>query len=272
MENTVSDNTIGLMSPSVIVGEVVAGEAAAILKQIKSLVKNLSTNTFDLFELLHKAKVKKYYQPKFDTFAEYVDSLDLKASKAYYGVKMVEVMEQCGINRAVYEPVGLSKLRIITRVKVEDEGKDTLFNGVPVKIIVKDLIEQHEKWTPEQLELKIKEVQGLVGDNASAGWINFPVTYAQKAAWEKAVSLAMLQIGSVTKDENTGKYKDASLGSCAEVIAVSFILDPNNAPEDEMEKDADSEDSEVSPEQITLYQGDVPTVLQSVETGDQVSR
>lgn len=234
MENTVSDNMVGLM-PAAIVGEAVAGEAAATLKQIKSLVKSMSVNTFDLAELLHKAKKNKYYLPKYQTFAEYTDTLDIKSSKCYYLVKMIEVMQYCEIDRAVYENVGLAKLRVITRVKVEDEGKDTLFEGVPVKLLVKDMVEKAGTWQPEDLELRVKQIQGLVGDNASAGWINFPVTYAQKAAWEKAVKLAMLQIGSVGKDEVTGKYKDASVGACAEVIAVSFELDPNNHPEGDYE-------------------------------------
>jgi len=227
---------IDMGTPPEHVGEAVAGEAAACLKQIKSLVKGISTNTFDLFELLYLAKKNKYYQPKYESFAEYASSLDIKSSKLYYGVKIVEVCEQCEIPRVVYEPVGLAKLRIITRVKVvDDEGKDTTFEGVPTKLLVKDMIEKASDWTPEALDLRVKEIQGLVGDNASAGWINFPVTYAQKAAWGKAVALAMLNIGSVGKDENMGQYKDASIGSCAEVIAISFIQDPNNHPEEEYE-------------------------------------
>ena len=227
--------------PVAIVGEAVAGEAAQTLKQVKQLVKNISVNTFDLAEALYKVKKNKFYQPKYDTFAEYANSLDIKLSKLYYLTKMVEVLEQCGIDRSVYEQVGLSKLRIITRVKVTDEGKDTLFEGVPTRLLVKDLVENANKWEPEALELRVKEIQGLVGDNASAGWVNFPVTYAQRAAWEKAIILAMRQIGSVGKDENTGLYKDASLGSCAEVIAVSYILDPNNSPEGETEYNAEVE-------------------------------
>lgn len=217
----------------VIVGEAIAGEAAQILKQVKQLVKNLSSSTFDLADALHRVKKNKFYAPKFSTFAEYADTLDIKTSKCYYLVKLVSVMEECGIDRDVYEPVGLTKLRIITRVKVvDDDGKDTMFEGVPTKLLVKDMIEKASTWQPEALDLRVKEIQGLVGDNASAGWINFPVTYAQKAAWEKAVTLAMLNIGSVGKDENAGQFKDASLGSCAEVIAVSYILDPNNAGEE----------------------------------------
>jgi len=227
---------IGMSTPPEYVGEAVAGEAAATLKQIKQLVKNLSANTFDLAEALYRVKKNKFYAPKYNTFAEYSNTLDIKTSKCYYLVKLVSVMEQCGIDRDAYEPVGLAKLRIITRVKVtDDEGKDTTFEGVPTKLLVKDMIEKAGTWTPEALDLRVKEIQGLVGDNASAGWINFPVTYAQKAAWERAVSLAMLQIGSVGKDENTGQYKDASLGACAEVIAVSYDQDPNNHPEEEYE-------------------------------------
>lgn len=221
------------LNPPPIVGETVAGEAAQALKQVKALVKNISANTFDLAEALHRVKKQKFYQPKYDTFPEYVDSLDIKASKSFYLVKMVDCMEQCGVERAVYEGVGLSKLRIITRLKVVDEGKDTLFEGVPVKLLVKALIETADSWEPDALELRVKQIQGLVGENASAGWINFPVTFAQKAAWEKAVALAKLQIGSVGKDENTGQYKDASIGSCAEIISVSYVQDPNNSPEED---------------------------------------
>lgn len=249
--------------PAAIYGEAEAGEAAATLKQVKHLVKSLSANTFDLAEALYRVKKNKFYAPKFNTFAEYSNTLDIKTSKCYYLVKLVGVMEACGIERAAYEPVGLAKLRIITRVKVtDDEGKDTTFEGISTKLLVKDMIEKASTWQPEALDLRVKEIQGLVGDNASAGWVNFPVTYAQKAAWEKAVALAMLQIGSVGKDENTGQYKDASLGACAEVIAVSYNQDPNNHPEDE--------DGEVSSSHAGTY-ADVSTDDNSASGGNSVS-
>jgi len=212
-----------------VVGEVVAGEAAATLKAIKALVKDISTNTFDLGELLHKAKKNKYYQPKYDTFADYIKTLDIKVSKAYYLVKLVESMETAGISRAVYEPAGIGKLRVITRMElVNKEGSDILYNGVPVKLLAKDLVETASKYTLEDLELKVKTIQGLIGDNASGGWVNFPVTIAQRAKWEQALNLAKKLIGSVSQDLETGLYKDASIGAAAEVIAVSFIQDPNN--------------------------------------------
>ena len=229
------------MNESVIVGEVVAGEAAQALKQVKQLVKSIAVNTFDLFEALYRVRKNKFYTPKFSTFAEYANSLDIKPSKIYYGCKLVECMTLAGIPREKYEPVGVGKLRAITRLEIlNKEGQPNLHEGVPISLIVKDLVEQAHKYSPEDLELKVKVIQGLVGDNASSGWINFPVTFAQRGAWEKAVALALLQIGSTTLDPNTEKYKDASLGAAAEVIAVSYILDPNNVGE-ETEPDGEVE-------------------------------
>src|ERR1017187_11032932 len=96
-----------------IVGEAVAGEAAQTLSEVKKLVKGLSVNTFDLAEKLHKVMSKKFYAPKHNTFGEYAKTLDLKLSKAYYLTKLVEVMTACDIPRAVYEPVGIAKLRVV---------------------------------------------------------------------------------------------------------------------------------------------------------------
>src|SRR5208337_5475809 len=104
-----------------IVGEAVAGEAAATLADVKKLVKGLSINTFDLAEKLHKVKSKKFYAPKYNTFGEYAKTLDLKLSKAYYLVKLVEVMTACQIPREVYEPVGIAKLRIVSRIDLEQQ-------------------------------------------------------------------------------------------------------------------------------------------------------
>lgn len=231
-----------MLEQQVIVGEALAGEAAQALKEVKQLVKNLSVNTFDLAGALHKVRKNKFYAPKFSTFAEYANSLDIKPSKCYYLVKLVAAMEQCGIPRNIYEPLGIAKLRVITRLEVTDnEGKDTLFEGVPVKLLVKDMIEKADTWDTEALELRVKQIQGLVGDNASAGWVNFPVTFAQRAKWEEAVALALKHIGSVGKDENTGQYKDASLGAAAEIIAVNFLLDPNYAEDEDEIPNPDSD-------------------------------
>src|ERR1035437_7692834 len=132
MENTVSDNTVGLLAPSVIVGEAVAGESAQALKQVTQLVKGISTNTFDLAEALHKVKKNKFYYPKYDTFGEYAKTLELKLTKAYYLIKLVENMEAAGVSRAEYEPVGITKLRMLSRLDRSEErrvGKECRSRG-----------------------------------------------------------------------------------------------------------------------------------------------
>ena len=204
-----------------IVGEAVAGEAAATLKQINKLVKGLSTNTFDLAELLHKVKSNKYYAPKFNTFGEYAKTLDLKVAKAYYLAKMVEVMNACGIPRQEYEPLGIAKIRLVIRVELDKE-----FGGKPNTEWVKALVKDGQSMTPQEIDTQVNKIQGLIGLD-SIEWVNFPIKQSAKQFWEQAVKLAQKNIGSVGQDED-GNFKDASIGRCAEIIALSYLQDPNN--------------------------------------------
>jgi hypothetical protein len=220
-----------------IVGEAVAGEAAATLAEIKKLVKGLSVNTFDLAEKLHKVKKNKFYAPKYNTFGEYAKTLDLKLSKSYYLVKLVEIMESAYVPRSVYEPVGIAKLRIISRLATHNpDGTPKIYSGMVNDgtnctgvELVKAIMENATTGTPEQIEALVRKANGQVGDNAPE-WENIPMTAGQRAKWQEAISLAKKNIGSVGKDED-GQYKDASVGACAEVIAVSYLQDPNNYPE-----------------------------------------
>ena len=221
--------------PVAIVGEAVAGEAAATLADVKKLVKGLSVNTFDLAEKLHKVKAKKFYAPKFNTFGEYAKTLDLKLSKAYYLTKLVEVMTACAIPREVYEPVGIAKLWIVCRVDtVNQDGGPKMYDlgtGLPVTgvEVVQAIMKHAEAQDPDELEQFVRKVNGQVGEYAPE-WENISMTKGQREKWTQAVDLAKKNIGSVGKDAE-GNYKDASVGACAEVIAVSYIQDPNNYPE-----------------------------------------
>jgi len=223
---------IGMSTPTEIVGEAVAGEAAQTLKQVKSLIKGLTTNTFDLAEALYKVKANKYYAPKYNTFAEYAKDLDLKISKCYYLVKLVEVMIEVKVPRSAYENVGIAKLRAICRLKLVDaDGKTKMYEGVPAEDMVKSLVCTSDQYTPLKMWERIEGLLGLMGDDARV-WQNVSLTVAQRKKWQEAVELAKLNIGSVGKDEE-GNYKDASEGACMEVIAVSYLLDANNRPEGE---------------------------------------
>lgn len=231
--------SLGIIETNVpaIVGEAVAGEATQTLAEIKKLVKGLSVNTFDLAEKLHAVKSKKFYAPKFDTFGEYVKTLDLKLSKAYYLTKFVEVMTACQIPRAVYEPVGIAKLRVVSRVELtQPDGTPKMYDlgtGLPVTgvEVVQAVMKHAETQDPKELEQFVRKVNGQVGEYAPT-WYNISMTEGQRAKWEEAVSLAKKNFGSVSKDAD-GNYVDASEGRCAEVIALSYLQDLNNYPEGE---------------------------------------
>ena len=227
-------------TPIEIVGEATAGEAAQTLKQVKSLIKGLSSNTFDLAGALYKVKKNKYYSPKFSTFSEYAKDLDIKLSKCYYLLRITETLETCGVPREIYEPVGIAKLRAITRLELTDEdGAPKMYGDLTAVDTVKKLLTDSTQQTPEEVDEAVKELQGLMGDEALV-WLNFPIKKAARDVWEKAVSLAQKLIGSTGKDVE-GNYKDASVGRCAEIIAVSFLQDPNNSPEGEHVQATDSD-------------------------------
>jgi hypothetical protein len=118
-----------LTDPPAIIGEAVAGRAAKVKSEIKKLIKAASTSTFDLAELLHEVKTNIYFREwGFDTFGKYAESLavdDLKTSKSYYLVRIVERMKACEIDRKTYETVGLTKLRVISKLDPEADYKGT---------------------------------------------------------------------------------------------------------------------------------------------------
>jgi hypothetical protein len=139
-------------------------------------------------------------------------------------------MEACQIDRATYEPVGIAKLRLISRIETANpDGTPKMYDGATGVEIVNAIIENASTATFENIEDFIYKVKGQVGEYAPT-WNNISMTAGQKAKWDEAVELAKLNIGSVGKDAE-GNYKDASVGACAEVIALSYILDPNNHPE-----------------------------------------
>jgi hypothetical protein len=223
---------IGMNTPTEIVGEAVAGEAAQVLKQIKNLVKGISSNTFDLATALYKVKKNKWYAPKCSTFTEYIGTIDLRSSKGHYLVRIAQTMEDAGIERAVFEPIGIAKLRAICRLDLTDEnGNGKMYEGKPAVEVIKDLIAQAPAHSPETMGEAVKKLQGLVGED-SIVWVNFPIKLAARNEWDKAVALAQKNIGSVGQDTE-GNYIDASVGRCAEVIALSYNQDPNNMPEGE---------------------------------------
>jgi hypothetical protein len=204
-----------MQEEQVIVGEAEAGQAAKVRKQLNALIKNLGTSTFDIMDLLHQIKEQKLFSPKYNTFAEFAKTLDLKVTKSYYLVKIREVMNAAGVPRETYEPIGLSKLRAISRLDVTKEEELALVKGLVVEAPNQPL---------ENIKALVAAGQGLTGED-SLVWLNISLKHSAREVVRKAIAAAKKDIGSVSKDDE-GISKDATDGAAIEAIALDFLSDP----------------------------------------------
>lgn len=219
------------MAESVIVGEVEAGRAAQVRRQINKLISSANSSTFDLAELLFEAKSKNFYSGwGFESFSKYAKSLEIKYTKSYYLVRVVENMKAAGLERAAYEPVGMGKLRIISRLK-----PDTEYNGVAVSLLIRELTLKAIDMSLEEVQIEVDTIMGLTEDE-SLVWLNIR---CKKAARENvikpALALAKKHLGTKPADGvegEEGQQKDESDGRALEMICANFLADPNYAIEE----------------------------------------
>ena len=215
-----------LYQPAAIVGEAVAGQAAKVRHQCAALIDNMNTSTFDLMDCLFEIKTKNYYVPDFDTFAAYTASLNLKTTKAYYLVRIRRTMVDAGVTRSQYEPVGITKLRVIVGIKTRDS--DGVINPIAVQAI-NDCIAIGETQTLPVIKALVDEFNGNVGDEAFE-WLNIRLKKSAKEVVRQAFELIKLQLGSVSTDDE-GFAKDASDGSALEKMSMDYLSDVNNLPD-----------------------------------------
>lgn len=219
------------MHEAVIIGEQIAGESAKVRKELEGLVKNLNLSTLDVAELLHKVKSKKFYiQYGCNTFREYIQTLDLKISKAHYLARIAEVMEGCKIPRPEYEQIGLSKLRELSTL----DHNSTYINPKtgeikPMKEIIPLLVESGKTVSLEAIKEQVRTLKGLTDENELV-WLNLCVkAEVRDKVVKPAFDLAKLNIGTVGKDDD-GEAIDASDGRALEMICADFLSDPSNQP------------------------------------------
>lgn len=211
---------------AVIEGEVQAGQGAKVCKQLKALINTVNVSTYDIMDLLHEVKTNKFYHPKYESFKEFAETLDMKASKSFYLVRIKERMLLAGIEREMYEKVDISKLREIAVLEPTDEA------GVTSKIVldqIKLLVMMGANKSLIEIKEKVAEFQGNVGEEAW-DFMTLKLKKSQKAVIRQALELVKAQIGSVGKDAD-GNSKDASDGSALEKMALDYLSDPNNAPD-----------------------------------------
>jgi hypothetical protein len=211
----------------VVVGDAEAGRAASVKRAIKKLIHGVNTNTFDLAELLYEMKHNKYYADDFESFSKYAKSLDLKYSKSYYLVKIVELMKGAAIERKDYEPVGLTKLRAISKLSLEGE-----FDGVPMPMVIRELTLKAANMTYEEVEAAVNKILGLTEDESMV-WVNLHVKKSVRdLVIIPAFNLAIKHMPESQKVDDEGNAVDPGKGAACEVICANFLADPNwNPPE-----------------------------------------
>jgi hypothetical protein len=206
----------------VIVGQKIAGESAKVRKQLQQLIQKVNSSAFDIADLLWTIKKNGFYEG-YTTFTEFTATLDLKPRKAQYLTKIAAVMDEVGIPREKFEPLGTAKLREITSLDVNDtwvnpETKEE----TPIKAFVKGFVEKGKDMTLEEIKEHVRTLKGLVGVEAM-GWLHL---YMKQSALDNvarpALELAKAKIGSVGKD-GEGVSKDASDGAAAEAIFADFL-------------------------------------------------
>ena len=211
-----------VMNVPAIVGQQVAGESVKVRKQLEQLIKKINSSAFDIADLLHAVKKNGYYEG-FATFAEYLKTLEIKQRKAQYLERICSVMEEMGIAREKYEPLGVSKLREITSLDVNGtwinpETKEE----TPFKAFIKGFVEKGADMTLEEIQEHVRTLKGLIGENALT-WIHLRVTQiALDNTVRPALELAKAKIGSVGKDDE-GISKDATDGAAVEMICADFL-------------------------------------------------
>lgn len=229
-----------------IVGEAEAGRAIQVRRQINKLLAATNTSTYDLADLLWEAKSKNFFSGwGFESFAKYAKSLDIKYSRAFYLVRMVENMKAAGLERAQYEPVGLLKLRIISRLKPETE-----YNGTPVTLLIRELTLKAQQMTAEEVRHEVDTIQGLTEDESMV-WINFQVKkLVRENVIKAAIALAKKHMPESQTQDNDGNYHPPSDGAALEVICANFLADPN-FQEDVPQETVSDDTSELTEEEGT---------------------
>ncbi len=227
-----------------IVGEVEAGRASAIKRQVQKLIRGVSSSSFDLADLLYEIKTNNFHVGYgFTSFSQYLKSLvehGMKYSKAYYLYRVTENGVSAGLKREEYEPVGLTKLRLISRLKPAGE-----FNGVPMPLIIRELTLKAVNMTPEEVQFEVDTIMGQTEDESMV-WMNFKM---KKLARENVVKPAIALIKKhcpesqlVDEDGNVAEMSD---GAALEMMAANTLSDPNLNPGGELnEADGPGETSD----------------------------
>jgi hypothetical protein len=128
-----------------------------------------------------------------------------------------------------YEPVGVTKLRIISRLKPAGE-----YNGVPMPLVIRELTLKALNMTAEEVQFEVDTIMGQT-EEESMVWLNLKV---KKLARENVIKPAIDLMRKHTPEsqlvDEDGHVTELSDGAAIELICANLLADPNyNSEEDE---------------------------------------
>jgi hypothetical protein len=131
-------------------------------------------------------------------------------------------MKGAAVEREQYEPVGLTKLRAISKLSLDGE-----FNGVPMPLVINQLTLKAANMTYEQVVQEVNNILGLTEDESMV-WLNLCVKKSVRdLVILPAIELAFKHMPESQKIDDEGNATDPSKGAAIEAICADYLADPN---------------------------------------------
>ena len=139
-----------------------------------------------------------------------------------------------------YEPVGVTKLRIISRLKPAGE-----YNGVPMPLVIRELTLKALNMTAEEVQFEVDTIEGKTEDESMV-WMNFKVKkMGRENVIKPALALCKKNCPESQLVDEDGHVKEMSDGAALEMMAANILADPNFNTEEIVEQPTEVEDGGV---------------------------
>jgi hypothetical protein len=222
-----------LLNPPAIHGEVKAGRASSVLKQIEKLKTSLSDNRWELAELLSEAHERQYHHEwGFEDFDEYIDqsNFDVSAREARYYIRINNHAKLLAIPRGDLAKVAISKLKEIFTLDPQEHAAD-----------IRRLLKLAEKAELREIKDKVRKLKGL-SEEEEMTFVNLYVMRSvAEGVIKPAIEEAKLEAGSAQNPD--GEYVDISDGRAVEYICTEWMQDAHRVRMQETEDGREETDT-----------------------------
>jgi hypothetical protein len=189
--------------------------ANAVIAKLDALRISTESNFLDTCELLHEAHQGNYHVVfGFATFGDWAHAgLKISERQVFYLVGIWSKSLKLGLTRDDLREAGVSKLKKIFELDPAEHGEE-----------MKQLVTDAAGDTLEQVTEKVNKLRAKDGQEPPV-YMTLKLDPNVKDLVEQAFELARMNYGSV---EHEGEAMEISKSKCMELLAISFINDPNN--------------------------------------------